>query len=138
MNLSKDFFLYLATYLSGITTLLIFELMKKYLWSEKPKGDSGESYKFKQSVVVIVLISVVILLLYVGTSETSITLTGFDTSSTATKSIYNNMGYNWYTMREYDKAIEFYEKAIEEDPNYALALNNKALAEKDFAKARNL
>ena len=36
-------------------------------------------------------------------------------------------GYLYHNMKDYDKAIEFYKKTIEVDPNYAEAYSNLGL-----------
>jgi tetratricopeptide (TPR) repeat protein len=40
--------------------------------------------------------------------------------------IYNNVALCYYKKEEYDKSIEYYDKAIEERPNYAAAIAGKA------------
>ncbi len=42
---------------------------------------------------------------------------------------YNNRGYVYYNLKEYDKAIKDYNKAIEINPQNPYASNNKKLAE---------
>ena len=39
-------------------------------------------------------------------------------------SYYSGLGYSYFEMREYDKAIEAYEQALRLIPNYDSALNN--------------
>jgi tetratricopeptide (TPR) repeat protein len=42
---------------------------------------------------------------------------------------YNNRGLVYYNLKEYDKAIKDYNKALEIDPKVPYASNNKKLAE---------
>ncbi len=42
---------------------------------------------------------------------------------------YNNRGWVYYNLKEYDKAIKDYNKALEIDPKVPSASNNKKLAE---------
>ena len=51
-------------------------------------------------------------------------------------------GYLYHNMKDYDKAIEFYKKTIEVDPNYAEAYSNLGLIyclqAQDFSEAKEL
>jgi tetratricopeptide (TPR) repeat protein len=138
MMINKDFLLLLAAFLAGIVSQLIYDLLK--------------IRKIYMVIVVLILVPSVIALFYYGTSPSI--QTGFDNSS-ASKSSYNNRGYNLYLMGEkeganksFEEANRFFDKALEEDPDYALAWGNKgnalaklgrkAEADKAFANARSL
>ncbi len=54
---------------------------------------------------------------------------GFLNTNTYILQAYNNMGVAYFNAYEFDKAIESYNIALEINPNYELAANNKANAE---------
>ncbi|MCG4585325.1 tetratricopeptide repeat protein, partial [Anaerosalibacter bizertensis] len=43
---------------------------------------------------------------------------------------YNNMGYTYFKMKEYEKALKCYDKAIQINPNNKYAIRNRKQVKK--------
>lgn len=136
MIVSKDFFIYVAGFLVAIDITLISAYLK-YVYRENAPGDINIK-KFKYKIILLMIISVpaVVILYAYGTSESPGDIpTGFDDSSFSKSTvIYNNIGYNHYKAKQYEKAIESLDKALEQDPDYALAWGNKGEALEELGR----
>lgn len=50
--------------------------------------------------------------------------------------IYNNMGYSYYLLKDYDTAMLYYSKCIKECPNHTLAYANRSIAHQDLGNLK--
>jgi tetratricopeptide (TPR) repeat protein len=89
--------------------------------------------KFIKLLIALCIFSVLIILIILPDNKQ----TGLeDKEITNIKAALNNKGYLLYTEGKFKEAITYYERAIDEDPEYKLARNNKVDALRKLTSTR--
>lgn len=133
--------IFLGSFLISIITLII---ALHPIWLNPKRKLTRRSLAKRILLAVIFIFFITLLWSYTQYSEPPLP-NGIDNESTNNKVAFNNIGVVLYKEGNYTGAIEYYDKAIEMDPEYVLAWSNKgdalkalhrADAEKAYAKAR--
>ncbi len=106
---------------AGLIVMVIEKLLK-----DKSKYTILQIIAFLIIIVVLIIVPITFYSYCTRDGPSSIPI-GLDNSKDK-KSNSNNIGYNLYSMGDYEGAISSFDEALKQDPNYALAWGNKGLA----------
>ncbi|MDQ1261738.1 MAG: Tetratricopeptide repeat [Euryarchaeota archaeon] len=108
---SMDKFEAIITIILGLAVSII----GSWIYIDKSKN------VFKNLLIILCVVSVLLIVIILPGNHQ----TGRDKELTNIQAALNNKGYLLYTEGKFKEAIIYYEKALEKDPEYKLAKNNK-------------
>jgi tetratricopeptide (TPR) repeat protein len=123
------------TYLPSIGPFFLMGLCIAWLWKKDAALKNGAALKRLSVIAFIILIPSILSFMtikQIGIWRDSLTLWDTELKRYKTPGAYNNRGNAYLLLGKYQQAIEDFNKALEQNHNFAKAYNNRGLAYKNL------
>lgn len=125
------------TYLPSIGPFFLMGLCMAWLWKKDAAPKNGVTLKRLSVIAFSILISSILSVMtikQIGIWRDSLTLWDTELKRYSIPVAYNNRGNAYLMLGQYQQAIEDYNKALEQDRDFAKAYNNRGLAYGNLGK----